>query len=511
MNFSNKFGDLSVKAKLSYLYENEVFESFESYGYDFGVKGIPSFDAIKEGQFTATSFQSQVVSNNFFGIAYLDYKDKYIFDGMFRYDGSSLFGSEERWQPYFRVSGAWRISEDIKIPGIDELKIRSAYGTAGQRPHLFAMQYEVMSIDGGISSKQQLGNKNLRPAKSAEFEVGLNIDFLKRFRFEVVYSKTTTDDQFLEVPLASHLGGWLTQWQNAGALESDIWEASLEMNLVNKKDFRWDARFVFDKGTSMITRLDVPPYQYGPEGQEANKCFYVKEGEKFGVMYGYDWVRTLDQMQAQMVEGDDINNYTVNSDGYVIRQGTEGTANEKPIKLLDEEGNALFGKIGDINPDFKLGFSNTITWKGLSLYFLLDWKQGGQIYNKSAQWLTRDDRHGMMDQFGKPENQKKAIPYYKEFYDVNSFNSFWVEDGTFLKLREVSVAYTIGQSALSKSGKGFIKGIKVGFIGRNLLTFTNYSGYDPEVMTTNGTQYFYYDFMGYPNYRSYSLSLELKF
>ena len=170
-----------------------------------------------------------------------------------------------------------------------------------------------------------------------------------------------------------------------------------------------------------------------------------------------------------------------------------------------------FTKIGDSNSDFKMGASSTLRYKAISLYFLFDWKQGGDIYNKTAQWLTRDDRHGMMDQTGKPENEKKALDYYKAFYDVNDFNDFWVEDGTYVKLRELSLSYNMSGKTLGSFANGFVKGLKLSLIGRNLLTFTNYTGFDPEVGTTNGTQIWAYDFMGYPNFRSYSASLELKF
>jgi len=86
-----------------------------------------------------------------------------------------------------------------------------------------------------------------------------------------------------------------------------------------------------------------------------------------------------------------------------------------------------------------------------------------------------------------------------------------VEDGSFLKLREVALSYNVPASALKGFIKGYIKGIKLSILGKNLYTLTNYTGYDPEVATTDGTQYFAYDFMGYPNYRSYSASLEFKF
>ncbi|WP_346861373.1 SusC/RagA family TonB-linked outer membrane protein [uncultured Draconibacterium sp.] len=508
--YSKNIGDINLRAKASYLYENEEFQSFSSTGNDFGVQKVPSFDAIK-GNISSTSYQNQVVANNVFGILYMDYKDKYIFDGMYRYDGSSLFGENERWQSYYRVSGAWRISEDFKINNVQEMKLRAAYGTAGQRPP-FSAQYEVMSVSNGVASKNYKGNKDLKPSRTSEVEVGLNIDFLNRFSFEAIYAKGITEDQFLQAPQASFANGWRTQWVNAGTMESQTIEASLSAQIVKSSDFSWTANIVFDRNRNKITELNIPPYQTGPEGQEANKCFYIRENETFGVMYGAHFLTSMDELanQIDFMSGT-VADYTVNADGFVILAGTEGTTMEAPIKLLDEEGKMAFTKIGDSNPDFKMGFSSTLTYKDFSLYFLFDWKQGGDIYNKTAQWLTRDDRHGMMDQAGKPENEKKTIDYYKAFYDVNDFNDFWIEDGTYVKLRELSLSYNATQKTLSKVALGFLKGAKLSVIGRNLLTFTNYTGFDPEVGTTNGTQIYAYDFMGYPNFRSFSASLELKF
>ncbi len=508
--YSKNVGDFLLRMKLSSLYENEEYQSFSGTGYDFGVQKVPSFDAIK-GNKSLTSYQDQVVAYNYFGILYLDYKDKYIFDGMFRYDGSSLFGSEERWQPYYRISGAWRVTQDFTIPGVQELKLRAAYGTAGQRPP-FAAQYEVMSVSNGVTSKSSKGNKYLKPSRTSEWEMGVDVDFLKRFSFIGTYAKGVTEDQFLQAPQASYANGWNTQWVNAGTLESNTFEASLSAKLVTGKAVSWTANLVFDRGRNKITKLDVPAYQTGPEGQEAYKAFYIREGETFGVMYGAHFLRSMDELEAQAaVMGTTADKYTLNGDGFVIKKGTEGTIYEAGVKQVDENGNVAFTKIGDANPDFKMGIANTLSYKNLSLYFLFDWKQGGDIYNKSAQWLTRDDRHGMMDQAGKPENEKKAMDYYKVFYDVNEQNDFWVEDGTYVKLRELSLAYLFSGKKFSNLTRGFVKNAKLSVMGRNLLTFTKYTGYDPEVGTTNGTQIFAYDFMGYPNFRSFSASLELNF
>lgn len=509
VNFSKKVGDFNIRAKASYLFEKATYNSTTTTGYDFALKGVPSFDAIA-GNKSITSYKDAILAKNYFGILYIDFRDKYIFDGMARYDGSSLFGADARWNPYYRVSGAYRISEDLKLPGVQEMKIRAAYGTAGQRPG-FADQYEVMNISGGNVSKLQLGNRLLKPSLSKEWEVALNLDFLNRFSLEVSRSETNTTDQILTIPLAVQYGGWPSQVQNAGALNSKVWEATLNTQVIKTKGITYNINLLFDRVRTKITELNAPPFQTGPQGQEADKCFYVREGETLGAMYGYSFVKSLEEMQLQLAPTDNIDNYTVNSDGFVILKGTEGTTSEAPIKKLDENGKLWYGKIGDSNPKFKMSMTHTFVYKGIGLYALLEWKNGGDIYNKSAQWLTRDDRHGMMDQFGKPDYLKKAIPYYKAFYDINNFNDFWVEDGSYLKLREASISYTLPAATLKNFANGFMKGIKIALVGKNLFTLTNYSGYDPEVATNNGVQYFSYDFMGYPNYRSYSASIEIKF
>jgi hypothetical protein len=192
----------------------------------------------------------------------------------------------------------------------------------------------------------------------------------------------------------------------------------------------------------------------------------------------------------------------------VVPAGSIGTLNEVAIKVKDELGNNLFAKIGDGNADFNMGIANTIGYKGLTLYFLFDIKQGGDIYNAKSQWMTRDLRNSIMDMSGVPAEQKKAYDYYVNFYDTNIPNSFWVEDGSYVKLRELALGYSVPPAMLGSVLKGVIKGANLRLIGRNLLTFSGYSGYDPEVGTIRQP----YDGTNrYPNFRNYSVSLSLDF
>jgi len=507
-NFNKRFGKLTTKAKLSYLYEDLNINSNSYTGYTFAVGGVNSASTISGDKFIS-DYSSTVRSENYFGILQLDYADKYLADVMYRYDGSSLFGAEQRWHPYYRISGGYRISEDLKISGVDEFKIRASYGTSGQRPE-FADQYEVIPFSNGTkSSTTQIGNRFLKPSRSKEFEVGLNLELLKRFSFEFVYSNTVTEDQVLTATLPAYYG-WTSQVQNAGTLASQTFEATLGIQLIKSKDFNWSANIVFDRIRQKVTELTIPDFQTGPIGQDADQAFFIAKGQYFGIIYGNKFVNSLEELAPQLKPEDSVDNYEVNSDGYVVKKGTQGTPLEKPIKLLDEKGVVKKVVIGNTNPDFRLGLSNRMSYKHFSLYFLVDWKQGGDVYNRSKQWLYRDLRHSDIDQAVKAENAKKTIDYYNVLYDINEISSHFVEDASYIKLREVSLYYTLEKLNFAN---GLVKELKIGVVGRNIYTFSGYSGYDPEVGQQNGagSQFFAFDAFGYPNYRTFSGSLTLTF
>ncbi|MEN8187119.1 MAG: SusC/RagA family TonB-linked outer membrane protein [Bacteroidota bacterium] len=502
LSFKESWGDLDFNGKLSYLYEKNHFESATAGGSNFVLNDLVSLDNFKKEDMYNSDNMTDIVSENYFAIASFVYKDRFILDGLFRRDGSSLFGENERWHNYYRVSGAYRIIKDAEVDGIQELKLRAAYGTSGLRPG-YGYKDEVYNLYQGAASKSTLGNKDLKPARANELEIGLETSFLDRFRFEATYSNSIVSDQYLLAPQLVPLGGVPYQWVNAGEIETNTFEATLNAKIIEKEDFSWDMTLTFDRTRQEITELYIPSYLTGPNGVNA---FKIAEGETYGAMYGVDFIRTLEQMQQQLGADDDISNYSVNRDGVVVRTADIGTVNEKPFMVRDENGAEKNMKIGDINPDFKLGLNTMFRFKNLSAYMLWSWKQGGDLYNGTAQYLMRDHRHEMMDQIHtKPEN-KKTVDYYKALYDAQALNGFWVEDASYVKLQEASLYYTLDKEALGTTGK-YMDHIKIGLLGRNLLTFTDYSGYDPEA----GDDGFLFDDFGYPNFRSYTVSIELKF
>ncbi len=510
-NIDEDFGDLALRARMSYLYESYEFDYMYAWGENLGADNIRTLAAISDER-TVGSTNYETRTRNYFAIVDMDYLDRYIVSGLFRYDGSSLFGEDERWNPYFRVSGAYRLSEEFDIPGVDELRLRSAYGTSGNRPG-FTWQYETYSIYRGEVSKATIGNTALRPSETSELEFGLNARFLEMFEFESTYSIIETDGAFLQVPLPA-AAGYGYQWQNAANIESVAFEASLSALLLQTPDINWRVTFNYDQIDQTISSMQAPPFRTGPTINDL-QTFYIREGESLGVMYGHRWVTSLDQMENQLPDGHTINDYTVNSDGYVIERGTEGTAHESPIRYYDDEGED-FMNIADMNPDFNLTMNNRFIYRNVELNMSWHWKQGGDVYNQTKQWMYRDFAHGDFDQAGKAPNEKKHGSYYQDFYAVNDPNAYFVEDGTYFKLRELAVYYTFQSEALANLNLGMVESIRFGVIGRNLLTITDYSGWDPEVAqvdyggTSQPTNYMI-DMFNYPNFRSFTFNLEVNF
>ncbi|MEI9910057.1 MAG: SusC/RagA family TonB-linked outer membrane protein [Bacteroidota bacterium] len=514
LNLVKKFGNLNTRAKLSYLYENRHYESNFISASQFSISGMENFENFPTIQ-DASSYIENERAQNYFAIVGLDWKDKILLDGMYRYDGSSLFGSEARWNPYFRISGAYRLTEDVHINGITELKIRAAFGTAGLRPG-FDWQYETYDLSNANTVAFQKGNKFLKPSNTEEKEIGLNLEFLSKFTFEATYAMSVTKDQFLNVPLIPFLNaGFSQQWQNAGTIKSNTLEFSLGANWFKAKnagDFSWNTNIVFSKVKQKITELPIAPYLYNDGSNNGDQAmFYIKQGEVYGAIYGYKMVRTLEEMGAQLPAGKTIADYEVNSDGYVVPKGSQGLATEMPIKKLNADKSVWYNKIGDGNPDFVAGITNTLAYKNFQLYILLDWKQGGDIYNGKEQRLAFNNVSKRQDMSDVPAGQKKVAAYVGSnagFYDANNANAYWVEDGTYLKVREVALGYSVTSRALSSLFKGAIKGANIKVVGRNLLTLTNYSGYDPEV----GTIRMPFDgIYANPIYRNIAFSLTLNF
>lgn len=517
------FGRLSTETRFRALIEEASFESTTAEAEVFITEGVKNLSATDPDSRDADSYSEEIRSRGFFAITNLDYDDKFIIDLMVRRDGSSLFGADRKWHTYYRASGAYRLSEEdwwFAPDLINEFKVRYSLGTAGARP-TFSAQYETFNVGVGSITKGTLGNPELKPEFTTEQEFGVDIGIAERMFLELTYAKSDVEDQLLNVPLPSFFG-YSSQWQNAGKVETNTFEATLDGTLIDSGDMLLSLGATFDMTDQTITEFDLPAFRTGPQS-----AFYNREGEVFGAMYGTKWKTSFSELPS----GADQNAFDINDDGYLVyvgsgnsyedgvEQGLWGTTETingvtydwgMPIVDRTEDG-STFQKIGDVVPDFNLGFSTTFNYKGLGVYMVWDAQVGGDLYNHTRQYPLRDNLGGEVDQAGKSDAEKKPVQYYQKLYNVNAPSSHFVEDGSYVKLRELSFDYSLGSSRLTSifgsSIGNALKEVSVGISGRNLLTFTNYSGYDPEVQS-NG---FRIDSFSYPVYRTFTGQVEFKF
>ena len=510
ISYASSFGDWNFRSRAFYQYENNEFESWGLSASQQQANGITSFNNFLITD-PLSSGQSRVTAHNFAGAVGGDYQDKYIADVVLRYEGVSLFGGEERWQTFFRGSFNYRISEDVEIPGFQELSIRGSYGTSGNRPG-FGDRFETFGVNAGnINSTGTLGNENLKNAKTTEWEISLRADFLDRFTMLASYSDQENADQILVVPVSgAATGGFSSRVANAGTVESNSIEVTLDYEAIRTEKMGLTFGLVFDRYEGEITEFNRRDQIVGLN--------IWRTGSKIGDIYGEDFARSLDQLTVDNngfvlndpFAGDrTIGEYSINSDGFVVHTASIGTNQESVLRLTDENGvvqNDLL--LGNATPDFNLGLNTNFRLGGLNVYMLWTYQDGGLIYNQSRQWMHRDLIDARFDQAGKADGDKKTTAYYTSIYNVNRSNSWFLEDATNLRLAELAVNYNFGKSVLDRMGLGNVfKAAKISFIGRNLLVSADYTGFDPEV----GNLQRPVDNFSYPLVRTFTGALDLTF
>jgi TonB-linked SusC/RagA family outer membrane protein len=506
--------DLSGRLTLRGLQEREDYEFVSTRARGLAVEGVPDLDA---GTIALVSGSTQeITAQGFFAMANLDYQGKYIGDVLVRRDGSSLFGPEERWHTYYRASGAWRMAEEAWWPveAINEFKLRYSIGTAGGRPS-FGDRFETYSFtDGGGVTKSTLGNRFLRPERTTEQEVGVDVIFRDRYSVQLSHARQTTEDQLIAVPLPAAFG-FSSQWQNAGTVEGTTWEATFEASVLERPDVQWTLGLVADRSRHEITEFNRRCFRTGTAS-----AFYRCAGERIGTMYGTRFITSLSELPA----GAPANQFQVNDDGLVVWVGEGGSWRNHqwgtsetldgvsygwglPILQLDEGGSSAVVRIGDSNPDFNWGFSSNLRYGNVTLFALVNAQVGGEIYNRTKQRMYQYFRSGDADQAGKPDELKKTTDYYTSLYAANLINQWFVEPAGYVKLREATVRYRVPTTLLDRLPGVGVSNLAVFATGRNLLTWTDYTGYDPEA----GTPLTRIDDFVYPQYRTLTTGLEIRF
>jgi TonB-linked SusC/RagA family outer membrane protein len=501
----------------------------------------------------------------------LGFKDRYFFDGSIRRDGSSLFGADQRYHNYYRASLAWLLTDEPWFKGldyVDQFKLRAAVGTAGARPS-FNAQYEVLTLGtGGSITGTTLGNKNLRPENTLETEYGVDAELFHKYGLSITYARDITTDELLLVPLPVS-SGFSNQWQNAGTMDGRTWEVSLNVPLVTKRSLVWTSRLNWDQNRTYITRLDVPEY--------FNTSARFAVGERYGNVYGKQFVTSCSQLPSDFQSRcGDGKEWQKNDQGYVVWVGAGNSYKDGITKNLwqsmtggcvvngvvsgsiqginnclkaggtvntpwgqrqvhwgmittvrDSNGAEVLRPLGNSAPLWKIGWSHNLQYKRVNVYALIDKTFGNHVYNEDRQWSFGDFMTSDAQQNGKSVEDAKPIGYYWRAaapesgagvggtYSVLGANTISFEDASFVKLREISVAYNIGTL------KHLFGDWTLTAVGRNLRTWSGYTGWDPDTggAGTNGSAggqigsgaLYSTQSSTYPQTRNFTLTLSSKF
>ena len=376
-----------------------------------------------------------------------------------RGESSSTNGNPNHLYFYPKASVSYRFP--APFANVDDLKLRAAYGETGNQP-LYGQRFTGLSVSTNVNGFPATGvtgvagDPNIRPERAREFELGTDLLLLGgRAIVELNLYQRTITDMLLQRATAPS-SGFNTQIFNGGVLRNRGIELSVEATPLQRERLRWQTVLTFAKNVSRITSLPVPAYNY----------------LDFGPVYG---VHRIEQGQSatQIVGNDGLN--------------PDGTC-------------CVIRKLGDSEPDFMVHYANRVAWGDFTFYFLLDWQKGSSIVN-----ITRN-------LYDSGQNAPDQVPAGNARLTQNLTSARpYVESGTFVKLREVSLSYDLPASALATFGN-FAKKVRFKVSGRNLLTFTPYSGMDPEVSNfSNDPIDRNIDLAPFPPSRSFWTSVELGF
>ncbi len=379
-----------------------------------------------------------------------------------RLEQSSLNGAAENLYLYPKAAASYRIGI-LPSQYFDELKARLAYGETGNQP-LYGMRYSSLNItnvngNGGVVVNPAAGNADVRPERQREFEGGVDALMLGgALVVELTAYQRTISDLLLRRNVAPS-SGFLTQIINGGEMINRGFEAMVQVTPFDTDGgFSWNSRTTFALNRSEISKLDVPPFIFGAFGARYG-AFKIEKG----------------QSATQIVGNDGIDPVT---------------------------GQPIVRKLGDSEPDFRMGFINDFRYGPFTLSTNLDWQQGSKIINFTRQ---------LYDYFGNSPDVEAAKARVERL-EVDLHADAYIEDASFLKVREISLGYDLPKSLFQGNVLKVVRHAKLTVSGRNLATLTGYSGLDPEV-SNFGNQAIArnVDLAPYPPSRSFWGSIEVGF
>lgn len=481
LTYNKNFGDISSNTAIGYNYQNSRVDYTQSNG-EFIAPGVTS---VNGSPVRLTSYSlARYWIDGYFAQQTFGYKNQLFLTGAARVDNSSIFSSSQRNQLYTKASMSWVLSESEfwKKSSVNSFwngaKLRASFGEAGGVTAIGPYDRFTLVSNNNYLGKttytpnSQLASENVAPERTRELEFGADLSFFKnKLGLGLTYYSQRVFDLLVSKQLAASEGG-TSKLDNVGEMENKGFELSLNYNAVKTKDVSWDVYGIYSQNRNKIVKLGSPTVTLVTvSGAPA----FLIEGKPASVFYGTYYARDaagntlktpqgLEQTEKGSIavyKGEAIpdGSYVEGGFLYTPKRDANGQPSGVPLRKI----------IGDPNPDFAMSLGSNFKYKNFSFGFLLDGVYGVDVFN-----ADRRTRQGVGIGDYSEKEIKGDLPrgYIYSIY----LNEEWrVEDGSFTKIRELSLGYQLPNDLI----KG-LKDINFTVIGRNLYSFDTYDGYDPE-------------------------------
>lgn len=458
-------GDHNFNALVGTSLQETEFERTTAEGQQFPSNDFQRIEDAAVQTSSSDGTSSGIVS--FFGRLQYDYDARYLATFTVRRDGSSRFGENNQWGTFPSVAFGWVPSEEefFNVGWINNLKIRGSYGITGNQGGI--NNFQARGLWGGASytdspgtTPEQLSNPNLKWETTRQLDLGLDLSVLNdRLTITYDYYRKKTEDLLLAVPVPFSTG-FAELIQNFGEVENNGMEFGLSADILQSDDFGWRTQFNIAGNRNKILKLAAPFNVYNRD------LYRYQEGASLYSFYFHN------QLGVDPETGDPI---FEDVDG-------DGTFNPNVDRKI----------VGDANPDFFGGITNQVNVRNFDLSVFFQYSYG----NEQLNWNRFFQEHGgtrnsnflssQLDRWQQPGDDTMIPRLSRQNYAGNLRPSRFVEDGSYIRLKNATLGYTLPAGILAKLG-GSIKRTRFYITGQNLLTFTGYSGLDPEVTATATT------------------------
>lgn len=434
-----------------------------------------------------------------FGTAQVGYQDKVFLDLTARNDWASTlaYTSHEKSGFFYPSAGlSFLIDKWIQLPEwISFAKLRGTYSKVGNDiPQFITNSVSHITAGGEFQANDAAPFKEMEPEMTHSVEVGTEWRFFQsRLGFNLTYYRTNTHNQFFKLPaLAGDMYAY--RYVNAGDIQNRGWELTVDATPVLTPDFTWKTSLNFSSNRNKIKELheELKELVYGPSSFSSSYAMKLVKGGSIGDIYGKAFVRDVEGNIVYQTEGD-----------------------HKGLPAVEGEGNTI--KVGNANPRFIMGWNHTFSYKGFSLYFLLDWRYGGKILSQTqaemdlygvsqVTALARD--RGYVTLEGQQIDNVKG--FYKNIVGGRAgVTEYYMYDATNLRLREVSLNYTFPKKWMQKTK--VLKDLQLAFVARNLCFLYKKAPFDPDLVLSTGNDNQGIEVFGMPTTRSLGFTVKCEF